>query len=602
MLSPVQREGGDLADTRASFWRRHRWFAWTAGSLLAVMVVTTAVLAVLARRVEPYLRAQIVQGLQDRFHTRVELDSFHVAQGYGKHGQWGIWAIGRGLRIWPPQRTGGDRPLEIAVQSVPLIALEEFSFHVPIRREMTKSMRISEIRFKELDIHVPPRSERDRQTGLESATTGPQGTSPNLAAPGQAQPISAGPLTGIVVERIDCDRAQLLLETDKPDKLPLGFEITHLRLTHVTAGAPMEFEADVSNPKPVGMIHTTGSFGPWQAADPGESPVSGTYKFEHADLATFKGIAGILSSTGRYQGTLRNIVVDGEADVPDFRLTHFGNAMPLHTQFHARVDGTDGDTWLEPVDATLGRSHFTTQGRVVRVKTAQDAAGARRVSEAEQAEPLKGGHMIDLQVNVDRGHLEDFLHLASRSPTPLLTGEVTAKAALRIPPGKEPVHERMKLDGFFKLDQAHFTSAKIQERIEDLSLRGQGRPGALKAAEANNITSQMQGSFHMAKAVITLPDLEYSVPGADIRLKGTYSLEGFLNFDGTARMNATVSQMVGGWKGFLLKPADRFFKKDGAGTVVPIQIKGTRDAPEFGVNFGRMKRTSPETPGQKQQQ
>jgi len=50
--------------------------------------------------------------------------------------------------------------------------------------------------------------------------------------------------------------------------------------------------------------------------------------------------------------------------VPDFRLTHFGNALPLKTRFHAKVDGTNGDTWLEPVDATLGRSHFTAEGRL----------------------------------------------------------------------------------------------------------------------------------------------------------------------------------------------------------------------------------------------
>ena len=72
-----------------------------------------------------------------------------------------------------------------------------------------------------------------------------------------------------------------------------------------------------------------------------------------------------------------------------------------------------------------------------------------------------------------------------------------------------------------------------------------------------------------------------------------------MHFEGTARMDATVSQMVGGWKGWLLKPADRFFKKDGAGTVVPILIRGPHDAPEFSVDFGRSKRTSPETPGQK---
>jgi hypothetical protein len=111
----------------------------------------------------------------------------------------------------------------------------------------------------------------------------------------------------------------------------------------------------------------------------------------------------------------------------------------------------------------------------------------------------------------------------------------------------------------------------------------------------------MEGEFHMANAVVNLPQVLYDVPGAAIHLQGHYALEGFMNFDGTARMQATVSQMVGGWKGVLLKPADRFFKKDGAGTLVAIQIRGAHDAPEFSIDLNQMKKTSPETPGQKQQ-
>jgi hypothetical protein len=83
----------------------------------------------------------------------------------------------------------------------------------------------------------------------------------------------------------------------------------------------------------------------------------------------------------------------------------------------------------------------------------------------------------------------------------------------------------------------------------------------------------MQGNFQMANGVITLPALAYTVPGADIQLKGTYGVEGgALNFIGTAKLDATVSEMVGGIAGLLLKPADRFFKKDGAGTEIPIHI------------------------------
>jgi hypothetical protein len=58
--------------------------------------------------------------------------------------------------------------------------------------------------------------------------------------------------------------------------------------------------------------------------------------------------------------------------------------------------------------------------------------------------------------------------------------------------------------------------------------------------------------------------------------------------------------MVGGWKGFLLKPVDRFFKKDGAGTLVPIHINGTRDNPQYGIDFDRLKNTTPQRPDEKQ--
>jgi hypothetical protein len=42
--------------------------------------------------------------------------------------------------------------------------------------------------------------------------------------------------------------------------------------------------------------------------------------------------------------------------------------------------------------------------------------------------------------------------------------------------------------------------------------------------------------------------------------------------------------MIGGWKGLLLKPADHMFKKDGAGTEVPIHVAGTYKNPDFGVD------------------
>ena len=523
------------------------------------------------------LRARIVEELENHFHARVELDSFHVTL------REGLWAEGKGLRIWPPAGVGGVNVPGAATQGSggPLIQLEEFRFHAPLHYRPGEAIRISRVQLKGLVVDVPPRSHFEH--GAKGARAG-QG-----AKPGQ-EPKPPGIGAGLLhfnVERVECDGAHLTIETSKPGKLPLEFAIAHLSLKGVSNGDAMGFEAELTNPRPVGTIHTKGSFGPWQVDDPGESPITGDYIFQNADLSGFKGIAGILSSTGHYQGTLREIVVDGETDTPDFRLTRFGTVLPLHTKFHAIVDGTNGDTWLEPVEAVLGQSHFWTSGQVVRVAPGADGPGV-------------SGHDIELNVNVDRGRIEDFMRLASHSGTQLLTGALTMKARLEIPPGPVPVDERLKLEGRFALDDVEFTSTKIQDRIAGLSARGLGQPKAAKAGGAD-VRSTMEGDFQMADGVVKLPALEYTVPGAVIDLKGSYVMDGGkLDFAGTAKMQATVSAMVGGWKGLLLKPVDKYFQKNGAGTEVPIHINGTRENPQFGVDFGRMKGSTAQRSGDPQ--
>jgi hypothetical protein len=568
------------------------------GGLVLALVALAVVVDIGLRRAEPFLRARIVQVLSERFHARVELDSFHVSLMNG------LWAEGKGLRIWPPNSNAGDEdpssgaasPVQGAAVSAgkgdPLIRLAEFRFHAPLAYSPGKPIHISLVQLQGLIMHVPPRSHYEQPQTADAVSSAPHAAT---------APTKPGGIAGLVkfdVDTVMCTGAQLVMETNKPGKLPMEFEIAHLRVNHVTSGEAMEFEAELTNPRPRGTIHTKGSLGPWPTADPGQAPqgqrsvlgdpgelpITGDYQFDHADLSTFKGIAGILSSTGHFQGTLRNLMVDGQTDTPDFRLTHFGNAMSLKTHFHARVDGTDGDTWLEPVDATLGRSHFTAQGQVVRVPPGVPG---------DVKHP--GGHDIALTVNVDKARIEDFLRLTGRTDAVLMTGDVTVKATLHIPPGPTPVHERLSLNGGFALDKVRFTSPKIQGRIADLSLRGQGRPDEVKSADAASIPAQMQSNFQVAGGVVTLPAISFTVPGAQIQLKGTYGMDGgALNFAGTARMEATVSKMVGGWKGFLLKPADRFLKKDGAGTQIPIHIEGTREDPQFGIDFGRMK------PGAKQ--
>ncbi len=566
----------ESAQQNRSLARRQRWLWWTAGSLFLVLGAVTVSAILTARRAEPFLRSRIVDGLSSHFHARVELDTFHVALGNGLRGEWGIWAQGHGLRVWPPAGVADiAEPNSPVPSGEPLISLASFGFHVPLRYKPDQPIYVGEIRLQGLNIHLPPRSQFMRA----SLPSGSNETAPQRDSTGMGLRFQLG--------NVECKDATLILETSKPGKRPLEVDIARLKLSDIEPNKAMRFEAELTNPKPVGAIHAMGIFGPWQVADPGESPVAGHYQFDHADLSDFKGISGILSSTGDYAGTLRNITVDGETHTPDFGLTRFGNTMDLRTRFHAIVDGTNGDTHLDPVNATLGHSQIVARGQVV------------RAFPNNSADTHSIGHDIDLNIEINGGRIEDFLRLTSNDATPLLTGDLVVKSTLHIQPGKEPVPQRLGLKGKFILDQAQFASPKVQSRIEELSLRGQGRPHDAKNPNHEDIRSTMQSDFQMAGGVITLPDLAFDVPGAEIELKGTYTLDGgALGFTGRARLQATVSKMVGGWKGLLLKPADGLFKKNGAGTEVPIHVAGTYKNPEFGVDVKGIPHSHPQRPDQ----
>jgi hypothetical protein len=57
-----------------------------------------------------------------------------------------------------------------------------------------------------------------------------------------------------------------------------------------------------------------------------------------------------------------------------------------------------------------------------------------------------------------------------------------------------------------------------------------------------------------------------------------------LDFHGALKLDAKLSQTMTGWKRWLLKPADPFFAKNGAGTFVKIKIDGSSHQPKFGLD------------------
>jgi hypothetical protein len=259
----------------------------------------------------------------------------------------------------------------------------------------------------------------------------------------------------------------------------------------------------------------------------------------------------MLSSTGKYAGVLDKIAVDGATDTPDFHIETSGRKVPLHTDFHAIVDGTSGDTYLQPVKAQILNTWLTASGSVVRSQNPK-------------------GHDVQLDVTIEKGRIEDLLRLAVRTEPPVMTGTVRLRTKFDLPPGEPDVANRLKLAGNFEVSAAHFTNEKIQDKIDALSMRSQGKPKLANDSTPENVHSDMTGTFDLGAGLLSFSQLEYRIPGTQVNLTGTYSLDGNqFDFHGKARMDAKLSQMVTGWKSILLKPVDPFFSKNGAGTEIP---------------------------------
>jgi hypothetical protein len=328
----------------------------------------------------------------------------------------------------------------------------------------------------------------------------------------------------------------------------------------------MTYRTTMPNAKPPGLIEAHGAFGPWQADEPIDTPVSGDYTFRNADLSVFRGISGILSSNGNFQGRLGHIETRGVTDTPDFRLSISGHPVDLKTEFHSIVDGGDGDTLLQPVKAHFLHTPIVANGGVT---------GKKGVP----------GKAVALDLVIANGRLEDLLRLALKSPKPFMTGRLDFRTKFLLPPGDQEVVEKLKLNGLFNVSDAKFTS-DVQAKLDNLSHRAEGHPQDIDGG--GDIVSNLKGRFILDQSVMHFSALSFGVPGALIQLTGNYGLKDeTIDLHGTARMDAKLSQMTTGFKSILLKAVDPFFKKNGAGAVLPIKITGTREHPSFGLELRR---------------
>src|SRR5208283_5366998 len=181
-----EREQNTLPTKRQSgYWR------WIAGIVLLGMVAIT-VLGVMVYRAEPTVRAKVVETLSTRFKSKVELDAFHVSL------MKGLEVSGGGLRIF-----GETDPNNYEPGFQPIINVAEFRFHMAIRDLFRSPLHVDTVFVRGLQLNLPPREHRS-----EISRMAPKG--------GKIE---------IIVDKLVCDRTQLIVNTLRPGKFPLEFDI-----------------------------------------------------------------------------------------------------------------------------------------------------------------------------------------------------------------------------------------------------------------------------------------------------------------------------------------------------------------------------------------
>jgi hypothetical protein len=504
-----------------------RWILVSA----AVLAVAVAAGAMLLAMNWPFTQAAITKTLEDRFVRDVTIRKFRVT--YFPPG-----CVAEGIEFLHRQRK--DLP--------PLITIQALTIRASYSGLLRIHKLINDVQVAGLHVLVPPKNpDASRQTfPLTNSTSGKT----------------------LTIGEITTDGAVLEFISDQPgstEKDKFTLKVDHLILDHVGESDPITFHAQFGSPEPPGEIRSDGRFGPWNSADPASTKLSGSYTYQHATLGVLQGIAGTLSSQGKFSGTLGDIDAEGSLDVPDFKVGS-GHAVHLTSNFRIVIDGTNGDTYLTRVESHFGRTTVISRGDV-------------------KGHPGQHGKTAMLSMSVSQGRIEDLLSLFAGSPQPAETGAVQFQTTVELPPGPQAFLRRLRLDGELGIGSGRFTSAKVQEPVNRLAESARGETKSQQEIDAATVLSNLKGHFSASAGIAKLSEVSFTEPGTLAQIEGTFNLvDKNLNLRGVLTTNGKLADTTSGFKSVVVKALGPLITKKSV-TVVPFDIKGTSSHPSFALDL-----------------
>jgi hypothetical protein len=505
---------------------------WLGALIVAAIIFVAA--AVLLRIYFPFSEKSITESLGKTFPSRLKVDHFETV--YFPHPGCKVEGVTFGSNSSAPG-------------SPPLVTMQKLTIQGSYADLLLRPHHISRIYLDGLRVQIPPL--------------------------GDAGDFSGGYTTSQVsIGEVIANGA--VLEVARANgQPPLRFDIHELSLGSVSTQGGMSYLLTMRNPEPPGEIRAKGHFGPFNGRSPGQTPVSGTYSFDQADLSAFHAIAGMLASEGTFSGPLAHVDVKGTTDVPDFEVVSRGHAARLLTHFQASVDGTNGDVSLDSVNASYLTTGIRAKGNVAEEKGST-------------------GKFTSLDFAVRDGRIEDILRLFVKGNRAPMSGVTSFQAHVTVPPEGRPFLREVSLQGDFGIGGGHFEKPSTQESADKLSetARGQkkGQPPEDENNPTDNVISDLRGHVVLRNGVATFTDLSFTVPGADARMHGTYNvLNEQIDFHGTVKMDVKFSQSTSGVKSFFAKALNPFFDKK-RGSVIPVIVDGTYHNPHFGIDLNPVKK------------
>jgi AsmA-like C-terminal region len=515
---------------------RLHWMVWAAAGVAAIACIMVIVVLIAVAIKSPFTQGRVEQGLENTVRAKVSFGKFRM-----------VYVPNPGCVAENVTFAGSSSTGEAA----PLITIQKLEIEARYADLILRPGYLARVVLTGLHVHAPLR-----------------GISANSSASQSSQKPE------VRIGEIVADGGEL--EVARSDgKAPLMFEMHALSVRSYERSSAWSYRVTMKNAEPPGEIMSEGKFGPLNLTDLGATPVSGSYKFQKANLGVFPGISGMLASTGDFGGRLGEIGAHGTIDIPDFKVLKSEHEVHLTSKFTANVNGTNGDVFLKQVETSFLQTLVTASGSVA-------------------GKPGQKGKTTSLDVEVNNGRIQDLMRLFVTASHPPMNGVTSLKAHLEIPPQKRAFLQELILRGDFGIGEGAFTKASMQTRVDEMSERARGEKQDKNKSKAKpepdadtpeNVVLNLKGHVELREGVAKFSELSFSVPGASARMDGTYNLSNEqIDFHGMLKTEAELSQETTGMKSALLKPFDPLFKRKKAGAAVAVKMTGTYKNPQFGFD------------------